>query len=231
MVYRVAQWKDLYAPTTAYPQNTIDFCQLPAKYDIDVKRLKQELESVDAFNLVKPYPIPGGKGATMPGYYGICFKAEPGSDNPLYAGLESNSLKVARRRDSRIDENYTERTSVWFPYLTEIVERFNGQVTQVRLIKLEKGYNLGEEPHIDYPWYKGIRMHVPLTDGVLYEWHVLDKEYKLDGSQPHLYYLDTGKPHTAKNKAGSIDRWVFNINLIPHTTEIPIDQQINQEIL
>ena len=125
---------------------------------------------------------------------------------------------------AKIDENYTERTSVWFPYLTEIVERFNGQVTQVRLIKLEKGYNLGEEPHIDYPWYKGIRMHIPLTDGVQYEWHVLEEQYILDGSQPHIYYLDTGKPHTAKNKAGSIDRWVFNINLIPHTSRFEIQQ-------
>ena len=46
-----------------------------------------------------------------------------------------------------------------------------------------------------------------------------------------VHYLDTGKPHTAINEKSTIDRWVFNINLIPHTTEIPIHQQIRQEIL
>lgn len=238
MVYRVTEWQQLYMPSTAYAMSEIDFCQLPAKYDIDLKRLREELESVDAFNLVKPYPIPntrglkpGGYSKTMPGYYGICFKAEPDSEDPLYDGLASNSLKVGRRRDAKIDQNFTERTSIWFPYLTELENRFKGTVTQVRLIKLEAGYNLGENPHVDYPWYKGIRMHIPLTDGVKYEWHVLHNKYILDGSQPHLYYLDTGKPHTAINEKSTIDRWVFNINLIPHTTEIPIHQQIRQEIL
>ena len=238
MAYRITEWKNLYQPNTQYPRSTIDFCQLPSKYDIDLNLLRQGLESVDAFNRVKQYPIPGnytdGSGKItrfMPGYYGICFKAEPGSKDPLYAGLSSNVLVAGRRRNAKIDETYTERTDVWFPYLTEIENKFRGTLTQIRLIKLEAGYNLGEQPHIDYPWYKGIRMHIPLTDGVQYEWHVLDEQYTLDGSQPHIYYLDTGKPHTAKNKASTVDRWVFNLNMIPHTTEIPIDQQIKQEIL
>jgi len=147
----------------------------------------------------------------------------------LYDGIHSNLL--IRDHDQYVDEDFTEKTGIWFPYLDDIVNKFNGTVTQIRLICLRAGHNLGEKQHIDYPWYKGIRMHIPLTDGAEYWWNVYGQNYRVYGAQPHIYFLNTGKPHDARNKLSTIDRYVLNINMIPHTTKIPIDQQIQQEIL
>ena len=238
MAYRTLNYLELYEPHTEYPACDIDFCQLPSKYDVDVELLRTEIKEKLKHHDMREYPIPstvpmskGGKQLTFPGYSGICFKAKPGVEEPLYEGLGSNSLKALRRREDCIDTEYTEKTEIWFPYLDEIVNKFNGQVTQIRLIKLEAGYNLGEKQHLDYPWYKGIRMHIPLTDGAEYWWNVYGQNYRVYGAQPHIYFLNTGKPHDARNKLSTIDRYVLNINIIPHTTKIPIDQQIQQEIL
>lgn len=229
MAYRTEEWESMYAPATPHPKCAIDFCQLPSKYDIDIDLLENELRNllVDG-TLMGQYPLPSG--GVFPGYWGLCFKSAPGQENPYYDGLKSNSLLAIRRRHAMIDEDYTVKNDIWFPYLDEIESKFNGQITQVRLIKLDAGCNLGEKQHIDYPWYKGIRMHIPLTPGLKYEWRVLHKQYFAERS-PHMYFLDTGKPHDARNKANAVDRYLLNINMIPHTTDIPIHEQIQQEIL
>jgi hypothetical protein len=238
MAYRTINYHELYEPHTEYPACDIDFCQLPSKYDVDIELLRTEITKKLKHHKMIEYPIPstvpmaeGGKIATFPGYEGICFKAKVNSQDPLYEGLGSNSLKALRRREDCIDTEYTEKTELWFPYLDEIVNKFNGQVTQIRLICLRAGYNLGEKQHLDYPWYKGIRMHIPLTPDVEYIWNVLGVNYTVHGHQPHMYYLDTGKPHDARNKQGKKDRYLLNINMVPARTDIPIQDQIKQQIL
>ena len=62
MVYRVTEWQQLYMPATAYAMSEIDR-PLSAKYDIDLKRLREELESVDAStHLLNSIPIPNTRG-------------------------------------------------------------------------------------------------------------------------------------------------------------------------
>jgi len=236
MAYKTLEWEKLYQPHTEFPKCEIDFCQLPSKYDVDIDFLRFELNKVIENYPLKEYPIPsdipmarGNTQKTFPGYEGICFNCVPGSKDPLYDGIHSNLL--IRDHDQYVDEDFTEKTGIWFPYLDDIVNKFNGTVTQIRLICLRAGHNLGEKQHIDYPWYKGIRMHIPLTDGAEYWWNVYGQNYRVYGAQPHIYFLNTGKPHDARNKLSTIDRYVLNINMIPHTTKIPIDQQIQQEIL
>jgi len=229
MAYRASNWKEMYEPHTSHVKCDIDFCQLPSKYDVDVDLLDQQLTQLLHNNVqMGQYPLPSG--GYFPGYWGLCFKSAPGQENPYYDGLMSNSLLAIRRRHEMIDQEYTVKNDIWFPYLDEIESKFNGTFTQVRLIKLEAGYNLGEQQHIDYPWYKGIRMHIPLTLGIKYEWRVLHKQYFAERS-PHMYFLDTGKPHDARNQVNTVDRYLLNINMIPHTIDIPIHEQIQQEIL
>ncbi len=229
MTYRTDKWEDLYEPNTPYSKCNIDFCQLPEKYNVDVDLISKEISSIMSEHDLRGYPR--ADGSLFPGYSGICFKSEPESEDPLYDGLKSNSLLNLRHRHNYIDENFTVKNDqIWFHYLDEIVSKFNGTVTQIRLIKLDAGHNLGEKQHIDYPWYKGIRMHIPLTKGIKYEWRVFHKRYFAEYS-PHIYFLDTGKPHDARNSENSIDRYLLNVNMIPNTLDIPIHDQIEQQIL
>jgi hypothetical protein len=229
MAYRTDKWEELYQPHAIYEKCNIDFCQLPEKYDVDIDLISEEIAKVLLNHELRGYPR--SDGSLFPGYSGICFKSEPGSNDPLYDGLKSNSLLAMRRRHVNIDENFTVKNEeIWFPYLDDIVNKFNGTVTQIRLIKLDAGCNLGEKQHIDYPWYKGIRMHIPLTKGIKYEWRVFHKRYFAEYS-PHIYFLDTGKPHDARNRENSVDRYILNVNMIPYTTEIAIHEQIENQIL
>ena len=227
------------------------FCQLPEKYDIDLEVLREGLESVNALEQVKLYPMDqhpsigrirrvtgmAGENNDAPthfkGYSGICFKSEKGMENDLYQGLSSNVTGTNSKKalEVGIDSTFTEPNNIWFPYLAEIESKFKGQVTQMRLINLHARHNLGRKMHTDYPWYKGLRLHIPLTDDLVYKWRVRNEYYEVNGANGHMYYLNTGVPHTAINDHSDKDRLVFNVNMIPHTLEISIDDQIEQEIL
>ena len=165
--------------------NHIEFCQLPQKYDIDLEQLREGLRSVNAFELERPlwYNLPrnllearelmrNDAPIHLEGYSGICFKSEKGMENDLYQGLAYDGIlkssNVAGPSDVGIDSTFTERNDMWFPYLTEIESKFKGQVTQMRLLKLHAGHNLGRKMHTDYPWYKGLRLHIPLNDSTKY---------------------------------------------------------------
>ena len=241
----------VYRDRVLIDTNHIEFCQLPQKYDIDLEQLRNGLRSVEAFERVKlntgeEYPdiarmrrITGttkeSDDSLIPieGYSGICFKSEKGMENDLYQGLSSNVLGTGARKAMGLIQHFdaTVRNDIWFPYLTEIERMFNGQVTQMRLLKLHARHNLGSQMHTDYPWYKGLRFHIPLTDELVYKWRVMKTIYEVYGADGHMYYLNVGKPHMPMNDHSDLDRWVFNVNLQPHTLEIPLHEQLKQGIL
>jgi|TARA_B110000858_G_scaffold147155_1_gene167171 hypothetical protein len=226
---QVNDWHLAYSPTTNYPKCSIDWCILPEKYNVDIDVLSNEIDTVLETVPMKQYTFPNGK--AFPGYYGLCFKSRKGSTDPLYEGLSSNVLSQLGQEDTTIDPDFTEKNDIWFTYLDEIENKFQGQVTQVRLIKLEAGHNLGYGiPHTDYPWYDGIRMHIPLTPNLKYQWNVMDNIYFAERGSG-VVYLDTSKPHTAINEANLVDRYVLNINMIPLSTSVPLHDQINNGIL
>tara|TARA_B110000503_G_scaffold125542_1_gene193205 strand:+ start:3876 stop:4598 length:723 start_codon:yes stop_codon:yes gene_type:complete len=220
---RLNDWHLAYTPHTDYLKCAIDWCLLPKKYDVDIELLSNEINKILEKVPMKQYTLPNN--TLLPGYYGLCFKSRKGSTDTLYEGLNSNSLQRLGQEETTIDPDFTEKNAIWFTYLDEIENKFQGQVTQVRLIKLEAGQNLGEIPHTDYPWYNGIRMHIPLTPDLKYQWNVMDKNYFAKRG-PSMVFLDTGKPHTAINESNPIDRYVLNINMIPWTTNIPLHSQI-----
>lgn len=227
-MYNVNKWQELYFPHTNFEQSKHNATVLPEKYNVNLEKLDEGIGSVlDKHNMI-PYTIGDFK---IPGYYGLCFKTKPNSENPLGEGLTSN-IWTNNSADSPIDSNYTEKTDAWFSYLDEIVEKFNGQVTQIRLIKLEAGHNLfskDETPHIDYPWYRGIRLHICITPGIDYVWKVLGNDYHYTRSNS-MIYLDTGKPHGAINSHNNKDRYILNFNLIPNLNN-HIDNQIKNNII
>jgi hypothetical protein len=229
--YDVQKWKDYYSNYALSSHNVV---ALNKHYNVNLKELDIGIkQSIDNYGMF-PYPKGINKGHpstwgtdTWPGYYGLCFKSFPNAENPLQDGLSSNSVNHDWKTD--FDTNFTEKTDVWFPYLDELVSKFRGTVTQLRLIKLEAGCNLGQRLHMDYPWYKGIRLHICLTPDIDYTWTVLDKDYTVKRSNK-IYFLDAGKPHNAKNKDGNRDRYVLNINVLPKL-DYAIDYQIERNLV
>lgn len=224
-MYNVDNWQELYTDHKASKHNVVG---LPNKYDVDLNKLDQGIAVALSKFTMTQYTV---NEIPVPGYFGLCFKSTSGSHNPLSEGLSSNVYSHGNI-NKPIDAIFTQKTDAWFPYLDEIVNKFNGQVTQIRLIKLESGHNLlsrTEKLHIDYPWYRGIRIHICLTPDVDYVWRVLDDDYHLKRSSK-MFYLDTGKPHGAVNFHNNKDRYVLNFNLIPRLDN-HIDYQIENSII
>ncbi len=231
-MYDVNKWQELYTPHTDYQKSQHSVVSLPDKYDIDLKEIDKGIDTVLSNYEMVAYTVdtPVGK-IQVPGYYGLCFKTKTKSNDPLGEGLTSN-IHSHSNMNHPVDIEYTEKSPAWFPYLDEITKKFRGQVTQIRLIKLEAGHDLlsrEKTSHIDYPWYRGIRIHICLTPDVDYVWRVLDKDYHFQRSSK-MNYLDTGKPHGAVNNHNDKDRYVLNINLAPKL-DLHIDEQIEKQII
>ena len=232
-MYDVNKWQELYQPHTDYQISKFNVTDLPDKYNIDLNRLDEGIKNtLQNFQMI-PYTVDAGKAGVIkvPGYYGLCFKCKKSSKEPLSEGLSSN-VHTHSNKNEQIDLEYTEKTPAWFDYLDEVVSKFRGNVTQIRLIKLEAGHNLlsrEQTSHLDYPWYRGIRLHLCITPGVDYVWRVLGKDYHFERSEK-LRYLDVGKPHGAVNQHNEVDRFVLNINLAPKL-DLHIDEQIEKQII
>lgn len=225
MAYDVDNWQKYYAPHSQWAPSKYGVHALSEKYTFDLEKLEQGIwNAVEKYGMFQ-YPLPNGYG--VPGYYGLCFKAKPNSENPLADGLGSNVLYHNPNYSGPIDLEFTEKTDAWFPYLDDITSRFRGTVTQVRLIKLEKGHNLSYKgkPHIDYPWYQGIRLHIPLTSGIDYVWNILGENHIATKSN-RLLFFNAGVPHDARNESNSVDRYLLNINIVP-----VLDKHIDEQIL
>ena len=231
MAYDISKWEQLYSPNTSFERSSFNVTELPEKYNVDLDKLDEGIAStLEKYPMIS-YPVPK-QGISVPGYYGLCFKSKPGVENPCYEGVTSNSYFHDTTATDQIDLEYTEKAPSWFPYLDELESKFRGTVTQIRLIKLEAGYNLlsrEQTAHLDYPWYRGVRLHICLTPGIEYKWRVLGVDHSFYRSN-HIHFLDAGKPHGAINDHNSVDRYVLNINVAPKL-DLHIDEQIRQGLL
>ena len=235
MMYSVKEWKKFYHPYTEYHSSKFDMRELPEHYDVDLEKLDKGIQNT--LNNFEMYQYQTPNGDFWPGYFGLNFKSTPDAKNPLQDGNFSNSLASDWSKDDYIDPNFTEKTDAWFSYFDTIVNKFRGTVTQLKLIKLEAGCNIGIYPsddnpyahHIDYPWYQGVRLHICLTPDIEYVWNILGTDHYAERNGK-IYFLDAGKPHDAKNKQNNVDRYVLNINLIP-MRDNSIDYQIENSLL
>jgi hypothetical protein len=220
-----------YSPNTPWPQVPENFLMLPPRYDIDLDRARTETQALLQRFSIRPFQVGSktGRSRSRLSYRGLGLSSRPGSEDPLYDSLNlygrgnqqldiyetfanySEKKPGAERILEVLDESqFSELTEACTPYFQEIIKRFNSPFSKIRLLQLMPGGII--PPHVDFPYYEGIRVHSVLETNSDVIWEVNGEQRRLpaDGK---FYWFDTGKYHAVVNR-GKTPRLVLSLNLL-----------------
>ena len=208
-----------YSPYTKWKAPKKNWSKLNEYYSFDRKKLLKEVFQIkQSFNF-KPFPLDETK--KMRTYRGICLTAKKNSDDPLYEGLKvfnrKNALSlfntVQKAKTGQVPELYEkdfiEKTEIYKGYIREILNKFNSPFSKIRILELKRGGLV--VPHIDFPYYKHIRLHTVLQTNDKTFWSVGGEVFQIPANG-HWYWFDVGKTHSVWNY-GKEDRIVLSLNL------------------
>ena len=219
-----------YSPQTPWPKIRPAYLKLPSTYSFDLERARSEFKKVTASYPLKPFEILSAEGKRRPrrSYLGLGLTARAEATDPLYDALDlygpsgqplsiyhtfagySEKRPGAEREIATLDESgFALETSASTPFFHEILSRFKSPLTKVRFLELLPRGII--PPHVDFPYYQGIRVHAALESNPDVYWEVDGERFQLpcDGN---FYWFDTGRYHAVKN-SGRSTRVVLSVNL------------------
>lgn len=127
--------------------------------------------------------------------------------------MVSDRKSAEERVIEELDEKgFDKETDACSPYFKELLSRFSSPTTKVRFLEmLPNGFI---PPHVDFPYYNGIRVHASLYSNPDVIWEVEGEQFTIpcDGN---FYWFDTGRYHAVRN-ASKESRIVFSVNLSPY---------------
>jgi len=192
--------------------------KLPDHYSFDIKEMQCEIEAL----LVKFKTRSISKNANgkiYSGYKGLGFFARENAISPLddhFTRRDKNlgeifleDLYMNQDLPDLIEDDFVLPTQIYNEYFKNIFSKFKTKITKASLLELRnKGYLAS---HVDYPYYKGIRLHAMIYGGKNSFYEVNGEKFQIpcDGS---WYFIDTGKFHSVWNN-GPDNRLTLNINL------------------
>lgn len=192
--------------------------RLPDYYSFDLKEMQAQISNI----LHVKDTIPSNRdkdGKKYSRYKGLGFFARKNSNNPLedhfvrrdheLGEVHTTDLHLSNRLPDLYEDDFTSATSIYNDYFKQVFSKFKKRITKASLLELKsKGY-LGS--HVDFPYYKNIRLHATIFGGETSYYEIAGEKFQIppDG---HWYFIDTGKYHSIWNH-GPGDRLTININL------------------
>lgn len=225
----------LYAPNTPWSKPVPKWLKLPSAYSFDLEEARREFEVVrDSFPL-KPFEVLSDSGKSRPrrSYRGLGLTSRAAAKDPLYDSLSlygaddkklsiydtfklvSDRVPSESRKIEVLDETgFDQLTEACRPYFQELLTKFKSQTTKVRFLEMMPGGFI--PPHVDFPFYQGIRVHACLYSNPDVVWEVEGEQFSIpcDGN---FYWFDTGRYHAVRNQ-GATSRVVISINLSPYVS-------------
>lgn len=226
----VDYYKEWYKPNTEWEQLTVDWCRLPEYYSFDLNRLRAELDNVRQDYDFKPFII-NEKGKQRTTYQAISLTARENSEDPEYDGLKlfgfDDDNKEVQLDIQSVFNNYYNKpfagntpptlnekifnttTDACKGYFNEVIGKFKSSRTKCRLLNLKPRGVIS--PHVDFPYYKQIRVHAAIhtNEDTWYEVEGVKFKIPADG---HFYWFDVGRNHAVANH-GKEDRITLSVNL------------------
>lgn len=213
--------KKYYYPNTKWYLPEKNFVKLNNKYSFDLEKMKTEINKLkDDFGF-NPFII-SKNGKKRMSYTGIGLTARPNAENPLYDALTlfsdketldiSNTFKkMATSGDIEElhEKNFSEYTQAYRGYLKETIDKFISLKTKIRILELKRNGVI--TPHVDFPYYKQIRVHAVIESNNNTWWEVAGERFQIP-ADGNFYWFDTGKTHAVWND-GASNRTVLSINL------------------
>ncbi len=212
-----------YCPHTKWPSLKKIWCRLNNHYSFDKERLCREVLEIKKTLGFRPFPIDGDKKRWT--YQGIGLTARKGASEPLYDALhlfdKGGEINIARtfkkmangvvsKEAPRLYEKFfTEKTAAYRGYMADVIEKFKSPKSKIRIIELKRKGVI--TPHVDFPYYKQIRLHTVLQTNNDVWWECDGVRFQIP-SDGHWYWFDTGKYHSVWND-GKEDRIILSLNL------------------
>jgi hypothetical protein len=223
----------LYAPHTHWVKPSLKWMKLPAEYSFNLEDARREFELIRKDFPLRPFEVSSKSGRTRPrlSYRGLGLTARANADEPLYDALSlygpgdkklsifHTFEKVSDRKepDERVIETldesgFDQETQACRPYFSKLLEKFKSPTTKVRFLEMTPGGYI--PPHVDFPFYSGIRVHACLFSNPDVVWEVEGEQFTIpcDGN---FYWFDTGRYHAVRNNSDE-SRVVFSVNLTPY---------------
>jgi len=210
-----------YYPNTKWRLPEKNFVKLNERYSFDLEKMKNEVNKLRTEFGFEPFKI-SKSGKKRMSYLGIGLTARPNAEIPLYDALDlfsknealdisSTFKKMASNGDIEElhEKNFSEYTPAYRGYLKETIDKFRSLKTKIRILDLKRNGII--TPHVDFPYYKQIRVHAVIESNNNTWWEVAGERFQIP-ADGNFYWFDTGKTHAVWND-GISNRTVLSVNL------------------
>lgn len=219
-----------------YEQNPIlsfNWFKLPDHYSFNIKEMKDQIETLLVNHKTRGISK-NAYGKIYNGYKGLGFFARENATSPLddhftrrdknFGEIFLEDLYMNQNLPDLIEDDFVSPTEIYNQYFKNIFAKFKTKITKASILELRsKGYL---SSHVDYPYYKGIRLHAMISGGENSYYEVNGEKFQIP-ADGNWYFIDTGKFHSVWNE-GPNNRLTININLNGLTDD---PQKLSQNLL
>lgn len=200
------------------PRLGYNFFKLPDRYRFDLAEMQQHITSI--LEKTETQSIDrDDTGRKYNRYKGLGFFARKNSASPLedhFIRRDRNEgtvypedLYLKDNLPELYEDDFTEPTEIYTTYFQKVFSAFQSPISKASLLELKRKGFLAS--HVDFPYYKGIRLHATIWGGDS-AWYEVDGEKFQIPADGNWYFIDTGKFHSVWNE-GPEDRLTLNVNL------------------
>lgn len=215
----VTHSKDVSAWYKEHPKLAYNVFKLPEEYSFDLEEMQFHIRDLlikqNTISIVK-----NSEGGRFSRYRGLGFFSRQGSDAPLedhfvrrdeeLGQVFPDDLHLNDKLPDLYEGDFTKPTMILDEYFSSVFEKFKSPITKASLLELRSGGWLGS--HVDFPYYKGIRLHTSIW-GNENAWYEIEGERFQIPQDGNWYFIDTGKYHSIWNH-GPAHRLTLNVNLM-----------------
>lgn len=201
-----------------WPELPYGVFRLPDYYSFDLAEMREQIKQVTDNN--PTVSIQSSKeGKRFNRYRGLGFFSRKDSEAPLedhflrrdenYGVVYPTDLHLQSKLPALYEGDFTEHTEIYNDYFDRVFSKFKSRISKASILEMRAGGWLGS--HVDFPYYKGIRLHASIS-GCSNAWYEVNGERFQIPEDGHWYFFDTGKYHSAWNE-GPDHRVTLNVNL------------------
>lgn len=201
-----------------WPKLSYNVFQLPSQYSFDLEHVQQQVKSVldknSTISITK-----NAEGSKFSRYRGLGFYSRKNSESPLedhfirrdqeHGVVYPDDLHLNAELPDLYENDFTEPTEILTEEFSKLFSVFKSQINKASLLDLRSGGWLGS--HVDFPYYKTVRLHATLFGGENAWYEIEGKRFQIP-SDGNWYFIDTGKYHSVWNN-GPDHRLTLNVNL------------------
>lgn len=192
--------------------------KLPEHYSFDINEMREQIN--DIISNTSTFSVKrDNEGRRYSRYKGLGFFSRRDSENPLedhfirrdadLGEVYSDNLYMNDRLPDLYENDFTEKTSIYNDYFNTIFSKFKSSISKASILELKnKGFLAS---HVDFPYYKGIRLHATISGGEHAYYEIAGEKFQIP-ADGNWYFIDTGKYHSVWNE-GPEDRITINVNL------------------